>query len=1159
MFSSVSGLGRLLNSASASLSSQSAKAQRQYDSVTEETITHDLLYPEIESLYHHQHQAYPIKLGDPISVAAAARSADDRGGLNVQAPRDVRVLVTQQMNEVSRVLYDTHPPTPYSIRTMTPTTADASQQPKENRPGAALGDSSYLRKAHTTSYSRQTSLTQNVQPVLIPQTASFPPANDSGGLFGSSRHRGNTPKPATSDSESTHSKTSRGEREELEDLLNCIFGAPGFPSTSSIKIHVKRYRPQSSGISRPNSPEANDLQSPKPFSPRKTFLSSSTTAEALPNLSALLSTTKDPQAFRLSCSYILITKLFTIDSKSILQSQSKSGQYEQVDNGRHPQPETPRRYCDATAISGENQSKQIKSPTFAVALVVYLPSTLGSCESQSSKQACLVSDPGRRMVDSWSFDVAGKPGRPGRESDQHIDYVLCQWAILIRTLVNLEIIMSRRIVTLLRERYPPSATQARQIIQLESSALQRCSVVGNAVDICTKRVGLGLQIRPVSTGQDRWALWKGVARGIRKAAGCRESSHYLSNLLAAFLGTHNEWLNHLAPRWYRKQLLRRREEEYGEIEAVRRRTVIVSLDKVAARRMIFLLSIFLPTSSVALRHESLHKNRAAQSGNAYSASPPYGAPVSRRQSLRRTITSNTSTLPGSEPRDSVETDLCESPGHINTPHVRRASDTRSIRSIALPIASTGTRKSSINTTATVLPISQQAIPLFTSFSPETALGTSAEARPGSSGSMAALRLQHTLSRSESNEHSNSSTDSQGRCRWANTRSGFWSSRRGSSTENSDVMASSGEGLGISGIPQGVSIRDPVNKLSRMVQDVDISRTILEPPAHAVNESSQSVNEITPTPTVNLVSKTSPSSPIPRDSAPEPFPLMMSVSEKDGVIDVHYSPTATQSSLSPSTFTSSRHNRAAASSYDNRWTPCSPTPGLKVAQRPQLDSMVNVAGWLRAFHPDFALQAVRPYDALKEDIKQSMRTEPWPSIKNMQGRPPGEDGWIDVCTTLIADSATFAVTRLTLRRKNASSQHHQADALLGRRTGENTEELFIEEPIVDHDPILAEALERVLSHGSNSSNGPSRASSPPRSAPKSTEHSTPALGLSRNDCKRALFGALSRIAKSVAAEVDDDEAKANDGDDENPSTEHLPTSLLKQGVRRWMEEVKVRSS
>ncbi|KAL9127402.1 MAG: hypothetical protein Q9217_003720 [Psora testacea] len=1149
MFSQVSGLGRLLNSASASLSSNPAKTQRQYDSVTEEIITYDLLYPEVESLSQNQHQTFSSKLSDPASVAAAARSADDQGGLNVKASRDVRFIAAQHINDVSHVLYDSHPPTPYSIRTSTPNVAEANGQLKVNRSGVTPVSSNHWRKANTTTHSYQSPLPQALQSSVISKTTSRASANEFGGLFGSARHRGSTTRPVTNEDESSQSKVAREEREEIDDLVNCIFGAPGFPSTSSTKIHVKRYKPQSPGVSRPTSSESHYSESPKAFSPRRSFLSRSTTAQNLPSLSAVSSATTDHQASRLSSTYILITKLFSIGPNAILQSQSITSQNGQQDGRPQPQPEELYGHPHITPGREDNQTKHIKTPTFAVALVIYLPARSGDPDTSSLKQSCSATDRDSQPSQLWSSHVGSKLKWLSRELDQRIEYVLGQWSMLIRTLANLEVIMYRKIMALLVERYTPSITQKRQTLQLGPDGLQSCTVVEEAASKCRKRIVLALQVRPVINGQDRWNIWKGVARSIGNATCGQQHRYFLFNLLTAFLGHQNEWLNHVAPKSYRQQNFKRREDYYGEVDTMRTRTVIVSLDKMVARRIIFLLSTFLPSTTMAFRPEPQHGRPTASAGDIYSGSPPYGALISRGQSRQRRANAYNLTFPDSESTH----ELC---GKSSPLHVRSSSDARSIRSTALPIASNETRKSSTTTTVTVMPQSQQAVPLFTSFSPEIVLGTSAEARPGSSGSMAALRLQRTLSRSESNEHSNSSTDSRSGGRWGSTRSGFWSSRRGSSTENSDVMASSGEGLGISGVSKAVPTGVPVNKLNKMVED---TQSMMAPSAPAVDRVIQSLGETTSKPKTNQAHKVPPPKPVPRHSPLEPFPLTLSVNEEDGVIDVQYSPTAAQSSSFPSTFTSPGQPHTAASSYNTGSTLRSPTPAPMAAKALQSDPAVNVAGWLRSFHPDFALQAVRPYEALHEDIKQSMRTEPAPSIVEGTARPLSTHGWTDVCTTLVADNATFSITRITLRRKNASSPHHQADALLGREPAETAEEQFIEEPIVDHDQCLIEVLERILWHSSHSSGAPSRASSPPRSTSEGVEYAIPTLGFSRNECKRIVFGALARVAKSVAAELDGNDAQEKEGVSGYQRREQVPDNTLRQGVRRWMNEVKAGSS
>jgi hypothetical protein len=72
-------------------------------------------------------------------------------------------------------------------------------------------------------------------------------------------------------------------------------------------------------------------------------------------------------------------------------------------------------------------------------------------------------------------------------------------------------------------------------------------------------------------------------------------------LLTAFLGHHTEWLDVLGPDAYKRHHMQQIEARGNpEDSAIPRRTVITTTDRITARRLIYLLSAFLPAK--ATRH-----------------------------------------------------------------------------------------------------------------------------------------------------------------------------------------------------------------------------------------------------------------------------------------------------------------------------------------------------------------------------------------------------------------------------------------------------------------------------------------------------------------------------------------------------------------------------
>ena len=161
--------------------------------------------------------------------------------------------------------------------------------------------------------------------------------------------------------------------------------------------------------------------------------------------------------------------------------------------------------------------------------------------------------------------------------------------------------------------------------------------IQTAAELTGNRVVSGMRIPRVMTGQGKWGVWREEARWLGRWAGRREQNFFFFNLLTAFLGNHTEWLNVLGPKWYRKRHREQQKATAGEILTIPNRTVIVSPDKMAARRLIFLLAAFLPPNASAMGESTYPRPGTSASLRAYSQSPPTNMPPSRQPSLRRQI------------------------------------------------------------------------------------------------------------------------------------------------------------------------------------------------------------------------------------------------------------------------------------------------------------------------------------------------------------------------------------------------------------------------------------------------------------------------------------------------------------------------------------------
>lgn len=300
-------------------------------------------------------------------------------------------------------------------------------------------------------------------------------------------------------------------------------------------------------------------------------------------------------------------------------------------------------------------------------------------------------------------------------------------------------------------------------------------------------------------------------------------------------------------------------------------------------------------------------------------------------------------------------------------------------------------------------------------------------------------------------------------------SGFWSLGRRSSTEQSEPAGSFDDGLGISGLrrtlpetPQLSMMADddhpasPHQHITIATLDGPLGPTGIAPASHPLSST--------------------PARDIPLPAKSDEHALKFSVDEVDGVVDIELEPDRSYSSSVDSSTT----NTAASSFNDHislygrrpaRPRPHPPSPGL-----------LDVAGFLHEYHPDFTLQAVRPSWTVKRDVIRSLRDE----ASQYPGSPRA-------FSALLADADAFRVVRLTL-------DHDQ----------------IREEPIMDLDPTFVDAVEHLLQ--------------PRHEAPTEPE------------CRKVIWSALETVVKSVIAEDDGGDARADP--DEN---------ILREGIRRWIRE------
>jgi Folliculin-interacting protein N-terminus len=808
------------------------------------------------------------------------------------------------------------------------------------------------------------------------------------------------------------------------------------------------------------------------------------------------------------------------------------------------------------------------------------------------------------LADSFTFS----------DVDNKVDLIGQHWDIFARALTTLQYIAQKKIYELLKVQ----SKQPRATFKLPPMALASDEdIMKTAEDTCV-RVIRGIKIDRVRTGHGRWSAWREEARWLTNWAGGRDENFFFLTLVSAFLGTHTEWLRNLAPKWYRKRFReqqRQSTQNNAEAVSIPHRTVIVSKDKMAARRLIFLLAAFLPPSHSSRGDVSPIRPGTAASLRGYSQSPPKVHGIVRQESLIRTINrrakrgtsltrystkSRTSSITaiGETQDDRTETGTIRHDGGEG--HARRSSDARSTRSKLYLTEVDPTSQKSDTTTAAV---SADPVVIRPLFSRQPSFGQNAPSGHSRNSSAASNSLLQPLQRPISAE-------SQWSGRWGSLRNLLGiTSRRESMSDYSDILQSTDEGLGISDVRDS----DSPSRIQQMIEDVQIVTAELSEPPSATDDSHPTVFA---SPELRSTSP-EPSSPVASRKVSKPIdvPLKMSVNKEDGVIDVEI-PFLDYGS--PTIYSPGLHIDHSGSSYGGS------SFGQHSFIAPTLrdsDPLPNVGGWLDRLHADFTLQAVKPYTDVMIDVRAAMSAEPNPPLAapSIDTNQPIEK-WLDVCTALVADTSTWTVTRVRLRRLvrfvrqasaaggsiltpaglpsattaaataatrsaygNPYSQPLPASSAAAAAAAAATfaefvlEERFTETRIADHDGALADAVERVISVAGSPSKSHSTASSRSSSRRGRAEEQAGGNSVgtkpSQQQQKQGGTGGAGNVQETahsprdagalilgqleaIAAEMARHKPERNGSGGTHVIT---PDTTLKEGVRAWMEEVETKNA
>lgn len=1207
-------LGRLLSTAASSLN-PAAYSSRNHgtplESVTEEEHTSGLLFPDASLLRRSNTHAYPLQTTFNSPNASSAGAYDDRGGMELDAIKDFRVIVAQNAlgDRDACVLLDTRassepPSTGLGINSQA---TDPSGGGKHGRTVSSISRGS--RNPFAQSSVVESSPLSSAANARRASTASA-------SAFNRGRGRSSTLTPAGSWHDPGHSRHPADSNDT--GLLNCIFGSSAFSYRgSSTKMHI---------ISADDDPGNVTGVSPAARSP----LARAYTTGSPSNL---MEAARGPDGKPPSKVTVLVTRMFSVNLPEGPDTSTERG-----DNATATYQESlPEMGFPFPDVSKRKKIKEKKTPMYAVAITIQIPllarnpgrpvsrfSTLGPDSPRPGLSSSLDSDyrwPGAFLDDSLSA------ASPPASLDERLDLLVDHWDVITRTLSHLERLARNEILFLLRKvdslsgphpkpEKPPNMQRTNQtIVHLPANILSVNSKLKEEALRSTRRISMALQTPYVVTGQSRWGVWREEGRSIVRSLGDKEQNFFFLVLLTAWLGNHTEWLSALGPEWYRRRHNQQQKAQQDSEPILTNRTVIVCPDKMTARRLIFLLSAFLPSKQRLEPVPSPLRPGTSTSMRAVSQSPP-AVPMLRQESLRRAIerraraqrmcqSENThhrrSVSISSQDTAQRSFDGTDPTMPAEMPSARRGSDARSMRTLSTTIQPRDTRANNISgaTTSITTQSSTVPVPHFTSQQSETSQGGSDRSPTDANEGLASEKLLKNLQRSDSSVlSSNGSLPSAGG-RWGGIFSGLWSSRQESSTGRSDIYSPSDARKRSVSTIAGPPMRAPPT-LDQMVQEV-------------TGDDSEHRPDIAPSGNISIpaVSTTTPHGP--ENNSPEPSsltsqvresPLKMSVRAEDGVVDVDLPLPGflSLSSSGDSTIASPKKPRTSITSVDAAPSTHSSGSGFHGAIKDNDGPSTHVAGWLKLFHEDFSLQAVRPYATLVADIKRAMQAEPSPYIPSTPDAD-GSERWVDVATTLIADTRTSSVKRLRLKRKiivnnglvpshsppSPASAVHIGNSrtsaggassasqftnymtsrgkspeapIAGNQDPNFVEERFIEEPVMDLDAILVDAVERVLGQSGYSSLAHSRAPSPSRARREDKGHTTPrgedppAVEVPRSECRKMVLGALEEVTRIVTAEHcrEDVDSELGLADREWKRAAAGADNTLREGIRKWLLDV-----
>lgn len=1209
-------LARLLDTAASLTPAAAARSDiktssSQLESVTEEEHTAGLLYPAGNNLWRDPHTAQELP---PHSRTSAY---DDRGKIDLGPFRNFRVVIAQDAlgdRDEPCILFDSEKHGSAAKK------SSPAQGSPENNKDVRNSSSNINQKLNTAPHynTRQRAKTSSVTSAPLASTfhASTLSAHDFSRFSAprgppSARNKdADPPRPSALFSARRRNSPLLQPHRDAEttrvssdaSLLNCIFGSNAFTYRgSSTKMHLlpqdaadvgdeldvsalksSRFRHGGNG----GGPTSAFGNSSIPKSGSYTF------RESFSNL------TNDSRSSHSGDMTVMITRMFSIN----LQTDAHMSYDPQPPGLTAPLP------------------RETKTPMFAVAITIKLPYVKSPPRgTQPNSNAAQNATSGRNYeffgasLDSdhrWGSQLLN--GRVDStpsltNMDDRIDTLVEHWDSITRAMAYIEKIASKVIIGLLEA----TDTQMRQqmklhrnpparhlIVTLPPNSLSESAFIREEAARATKRIYLALSIPRVVTGQAKWGIWREEARWVSRPLSDKDQRFFFPVLMTAFLGNHTEWIQFLGPDWHRRRRFLQHKAQKEAEPTIPNRTVIISADKMTSRRLIYVLSSFLPKqhgaeySQPSPKEPSLHILSESQSPTLTSTLNRDVPNTSRRYSMMKQPYSKTKGIhrfSTSVPSTSISV-LATRASEDHTRPLEQVKSPTLEGSWASPYYPNPQRNTALATVAYAAPEASIPVAHFSHESKRRSNGNSmgGEFDEESSSSMASENLLRNLQGSELTRHSGRSSH-EGRprhARWDSFFSGFWSS--GSSNGNSKQASPANHSVmpsTVQNVPRsnpGFGVGEEARRESR------VHHTQPPNPRDSATEVYSNLSRRKGTPTSQQDKKDETG----EDSVTSPIKISGC---HDGVVDVEL-PLPGFVSLSSSTesqmIAAAQNVRQSAASTDNCGSFQSTISGLCPTNWKEYDGLnINVAGWLKRFHEDFLLQAVSPYDELEADIKRAMSAEPTPAnilaLMSDDGYPTG-GRWYDVCTTLIADVKGRTVKQLRLQRRIASKKPARNNSCYSSVSAQSQakatiemDEQFIEEAVVEVEDVFIEAVDRVLARNDHLSKSRQPAGNTGRKQRSASLQSNILLGgdprrrsevrhdyldrvddmsiseVPRAECSRLVLGALEQVVRSVTAERYSEDER---GDDVSltPNRHYRRgtnnENTLREGIRKWLSDV-----